>query len=223
MLIKFGSIVTAGRGKLGGHVYSRNRAGAYVRTNITPSNPQTSFQQAGRAILTQLSQAWSALSASQIKAWNAAVGSFERTNVFGDSKKLSGKNLFVSLNKNLNQVGATTLDDPPLPTALVVPTDLTIDQPAAGKFDITPELSADVNHLVVEATPGLSPGQSFVKNSLRVLMTTPATKATAIDIDAEYTARYGTPQSGARISIGVYTVNDSGQRSPHFVSSIVIA
>jgi len=47
MKIKFGSIVVNGSGKLGGHVYSSNRGGNYVRTLATPSNPQTPAQQLG--------------------------------------------------------------------------------------------------------------------------------------------------------------------------------
>ena len=39
MKIKFGSEVVDGRGKIGGHVYSKNKGGAYKRTKVTPSNP----------------------------------------------------------------------------------------------------------------------------------------------------------------------------------------
>ena len=75
MLIKFGSIVTRGSGKLGGHVFSRNRGGAYIRTNQTPSNPQTAFQQSGRATFTELTQGWSALTQNERDSWNNAINS----------------------------------------------------------------------------------------------------------------------------------------------------
>jgi len=46
MKMKFGAIVVDGRGKIGGHVASKNRGGAYLRTKVTPSNPQTGYQAA---------------------------------------------------------------------------------------------------------------------------------------------------------------------------------
>ena len=48
-IIKFGMMMTDARGKLGGHVLSKNRGGNYVRTNNVPSNPQSNFQTGVRA------------------------------------------------------------------------------------------------------------------------------------------------------------------------------
>ena len=59
MKLKFGAIVTDGRGKIGGHVASKNRSGAYLRTKVTPSNPNTVAQVQVRSILASLSQSWS--------------------------------------------------------------------------------------------------------------------------------------------------------------------
>ena len=39
--IKFGMMMTDASGKLGGQVFSKNRGGSYVRTKVTPTNPQT--------------------------------------------------------------------------------------------------------------------------------------------------------------------------------------
>lgn len=54
-----------GRGKIGGHVASKNRSGAYARIKVTPVNPQTTFQQVARNLLTSLSQGWRALTQAQ--------------------------------------------------------------------------------------------------------------------------------------------------------------
>ena len=48
--IKFGMMMTDARGKLGGQVFSKNKGGAYVRTKVTPSNPQTIAQTTRRAL-----------------------------------------------------------------------------------------------------------------------------------------------------------------------------
>src|SRR3546814_3353017 len=48
--VKFGALMTDARGKLGGHVFSKNRAGSYLRTKVTPVNQQTSYQTSVRAL-----------------------------------------------------------------------------------------------------------------------------------------------------------------------------
>jgi hypothetical protein len=84
MKMKFGAFVVAGSGKIGGHVASRNRSGAFLRTKVTPTNPQTGAQNAVRSLLASLSSAWRSLTGAQRAAWNGAVSAFPRTNVFGD-------------------------------------------------------------------------------------------------------------------------------------------
>ena len=79
MKLKFGAIVTDGRGKIGGHVMSKNRGGAYMRTKVTPSNPRSTAQTTVRSHLTTLSQGWRGLSATAIAAWNSAVSSFTKS------------------------------------------------------------------------------------------------------------------------------------------------
>jgi len=96
--VKFTAFMADARGKLNGTVFSKNRGGSYVRTKVTPSNPQTSFQSAVRQRLSSLSASFRALSASQILAWNNAVGDFLSTNIFGDTVTPSGLQLFVKLN-----------------------------------------------------------------------------------------------------------------------------
>lgn len=227
MLIKFGSIVTDGRGKLGGHVYSKNRGGAYVRTNAIPSNPQTSHQQAGRGRLGTLSQQWSTLTASQIAAWNAAAPDFPRTNVFGDKKLLSGKNLFVGINYMLLLVGESVSSTPPVPSEVEVATDLNISQPVTTSgseaFEIEPTVTGAIDHLVIEATAPMTAGTSYFKNKLRVIKVEDSYSTGEIDVWGEYVARFGEPVSGKRIGIRVFGVNNSGQKSPGFSSSIVVS
>lgn len=226
MLIKFGSIVTDGRGKLGGHVYSKNRGGAYVRTNAIPSNPQTQYQQAGRGRLGGLSQAWSGLTLQEIEAWNAAAPDFPRTNVFGDTKLLSGKNLFVGLNYMLLLVGESRIDSPPAPSSIEVPTDLEVDQPdysqGAEKWEIIPTTTGTVEHLVVEATAPLTAGTSYFRNRFRVIQIEDNFSSGPVDVLDAYTDRFGTPTTGKRVAFRVFSVNDSGQKSPGFQESVVI-
>lgn len=81
--------------KSGEDVASKNRAGAYLCTKVTPSNPNSVAQVQARSILGSLSQMWSQLSESQRSGWNDAVQEWGSTDIFGDIKKPSGINLFV--------------------------------------------------------------------------------------------------------------------------------
>lgn len=93
MKTKFGAIIVDGRGKIGGHVASKNRGGAYLRTKVTPANAQTSAQNQVRNLFTSLTQGWRGLTQAQRDAWNAAVLDYSRTDIFGDIRNPSGINL----------------------------------------------------------------------------------------------------------------------------------
>lgn len=214
MKIKFGAIVVDGRGKLGGHVASKNRSGSYLRTKVTPSNPQTIAQTLVRTIFGAISAGWSALTAAQIAAWNNAVDDFTSTDIFGDIKKPSGKALYQKLNNNLILVGESALSTPPVKLSLPddVVTAATIDL-TASTLTLTGANTTAGNFIVVSATPPLSEGTSFSKNRMRNIYTAEA--STFVDADAytAYVTKYGAPAAGANLRIGVEYVVASGQRS----------
>jgi len=216
MLIKWGSMVVGGRGKLGGQVYSKNRGGNYVRNNAVPSNPRSVHQMESRARLAQLSSNWSGLTQEQINGWNAAVQDFKRKNVFGDALILSGKNLFTSLNKELLLTGQTQINEAPVPTGLTVPTSIdTISIIDDGTLTFNVNNTATGEKIVLVATAPVSAGTSYVKNRTRVITTMDATTgSTSADIGADYVARFGAIQEGQKIFVGAYTVNAIGERSP---------
>jgi len=219
MKIKFGSIVVNGSGKLGGHVYSKNRGGNYVRTLVTPSNPQTSFQQAGRSVFTGLTQGWSGLTQAERDTWNGATANFQRTDQFGDVRELSGKGLYISLNKELILVGQSTLSVAPTPSPINVPTSLTVGislvQPGFDEILLTAPGLENPDLVVIKATPVLSPGTSFVKNKLRTILT--GEKGVVFGetgVYNAYKARFGDLQAGDKVAFSVYVINEAGQRSP---------
>src|SRR6056297_1703187 len=113
MKIKWGALVVDGRGKIGGHVASKNRGGSYLRTKTTPVNPQSTAQTNVRSIFGQISQGWSGLTASQIEGWNNAVSEYSQTDIFGDLKNPSGKALYQRLNQSLLLVGEGLLTEAP--------------------------------------------------------------------------------------------------------------
>ncbi len=202
MKAKFGAIVVDGRGKVGGHVASKNRSGSYFRTKVSPSNPQTNAQISARARLTANAQGWRGLTDDQRSAWNNAVGDFKKTNIFGDSVNPSGFNLYCQINIALALAGAAGVSVPPLPSEVGYLTSLSATAVSAtGVVTLTfaPAIGAN-EQLVVEATPSMSAGKSFVKNQFRVVNTYGSASVSPLAITSDYAAKFGAPgEAGQKI------------------------
>ncbi|MGL4901445.1 MAG: hypothetical protein ACRC4U_15370 [Shewanella sp.] len=227
MKMKFGAIVVDGRGKINGMVASKNRAGAYLRTKVTPVNPQTSRQGFVRSALTSLAQAWRGLTEAQRLSFNAAVQSFAKTDIFGDLKNPSGFNLYMRLNQNLSTISAAPIDQAPLPAEVLSVTldNLTCDV-SAETLELT--LSGDVpsgSIAVLEATAPQSPGKSFVKSEYRWLLIFSGPASATLDFWTTYIARFGAPVAGQKVFIRVKFVNQTtGQAStPQSASVVAVA
>ena len=214
MKLKFGAIVTDGRGKIGGHVASKNRSGAYLRTKVTPSNPNTVAQTQARGILASLSQGWGQLTDSQRQGWNDAVKEWGTTDIFGDIKNPSGINLFVKLNSNLLNIGLASLSD--VPAKSEVPAVIVID---AFYRIATDNVSINFNSALangyialVRATPKLSAGVSFVKSQFRVIGYGNVV-ADNLGLVGAYGAKFGVPSVDANIYVSVQFVLLNGQKT----------
>lgn len=216
MKVKFGSLIVAGSGKIGGHVASRNHHGAYMRTKVTPVNPQSTSQLAVRNRLATRSQAWRGLTDAQRAAWNTAVALFARTDIFGDLKNPTGFNLYQRLNNNLVTVGAAAIALPPQPAAVAQVT-VTSITPAAGTGLIPMVLSGAVpagTAVKVFATTAQSPGVSFVKSEYRLITTLPAATATPVALGASYVPKFGNWLAGQKLFFKIVFVNTTtGQES----------
>ena len=228
MKMKFGALVVDGRGKIGGHVASKNRAGAYLRTKVTPVNAQTGAQNTIRNRFTTLSQAWRGLTQAQRDAWIAAVGDYARTDIFGDLHNPTGFNLYQRLNNNLVTVGEAAIAVPPLPAAVgeVVASSIAT---AVGADTMSLAMTANVpagTAVKVFATAPVSAGRAFVKSQYRLIAILPAAEATPYDLKAEYIAKFGgIGVAGQKIFVKLVAINTTTGQSgtPSSVSGIVAA
>lgn len=215
MKIKWGALVVDGRGKLGGHVAAQNRGGSYLRTKVTPSNPQSTFQTGVRNLFGSISAGWSDLTASQRAAWNNAVDNWKNTNIFGDLKIPSGKALYQRLNQQAQVVGYSALDTPPvkedLPPSNV--TAVTIDT-TAETITATGLYSGTDATIQVFSSGVVSAGTNFVKNLMRMIGHSGGSAYSPADAYEDYVARFGAPSAGEKIFIGFKAVLPTGQASP---------
>ena len=219
--IKLGAIVVDMSGKLGGHVFAKNKGGNYMRTKTTPSNPQTIYQNTVRAIFALISAKWGNLTESARESWRTAVSSFANTNVFGDLKNPTGKALFQRLNQNLELSNQAQLDNAPQPQEIaqtnVDGVDLNIEV-SGTEISVIVDFPADNPECtaMLYMTPKLSEGTKFVKNKLRFIEAKLiGTDDSAVNINAtKIIERFGFPSVGDKHYVGVRFVNAVGQVTP---------
>jgi len=224
--IKFGNVVVDMRGKISGNVYSKNKGGAYSRVRVVPSNPQTSYQSSVRADFTALSQEWRGLTEAQRTSWIQAVGNYGRVNRVGDSHNLSGNSLYVSLNKNLADVGISSNPSAPAPESVdTVEVSTAVADVTLQTLVITLTGAVPANTSIkVFLTDTLSAGINSPGTKLRMVQTFPAAQAAALSLTTNYLAKYGTiGAAGSKIFYEIVTVNETtGQLGASIKAAIVI-
>ena len=229
MKTKFGAIIVDGRNKVGGHVLSKNRAGSYMRTKVTPVNRQSNAQTTVRSRLASLASAFRGLGAGPIAAWNNAVAQFKTTDIFGDIHSPTGITLYQRLNNNILKIGGTVITSPPLPIGVSIATTV-----ACTAAHATPAFTVSVAPVVptgekcyVSATPAISPGRSFVKSDFRFIAIVDAAGggATPIDLLTAYVAKFGSMgAAGQKIFVKVQHISSvTGQGGIPQEASCVIA
>lgn len=221
------AIVADIRKKLNGTVFAKNRYGLYARTKVTPTNPQTTYQQQNRADFGNSSSGWKGLTQDQRNAWIAAAPNFPVIDIFGNTHILAGNALYTKLNRNLTAAGQAAISAPPVPVAIPPVTAVSLaadvsDSEINVGFDTASQPAGFTT--LVYATPLVLPSRLFTKNRLRQIGTTTITTSTA-DIFSIWNARYGALTAGQRISVRIALVsNTTGQMGvPSEVSTIVVS
>lgn len=113
--MKFKSLVySAVSGSVGGLTYAHNRGGMYTRARAIPSNPNSTFQQAVRGFMGQLSDAWvNTLTLLQRAEWIVYAENVPLVNRLGDEANVTGLNQYVRSNVPRLQAGLPRVDDAP--------------------------------------------------------------------------------------------------------------
>ena len=233
MKIQWGMMMTDGRGKLGGQVASKNRAGAYLRTKVTPDNPQTTSQSIVRSIFSILSKKWSeSLSDVQRKQWNtgASSGEFAKTDVFGNSRNPSGFNLFVGMNSLQQATGGRQIITPPRKANFleVKAIQLAVQEGEPSTMQGLLELEAGTvqtgTKLQVQATSMVSPGKTYAKNLFRdIAIFNAVPENNSLVLADEYEAKFGSiaGNEGKQVFIRVRQVVE-GQPTPWVTTSAIV-
>lgn len=113
MLFK-SQIFTQVSGSIGGTTFSRNKGGLYTRARSVPVNPNSPAQIAARNAFSSLVNAWTEiLTGTQRDAWDLYALNTPVTNVFGDSKTLTGQQMYIRSNQPRVRDGQPRVDAGP--------------------------------------------------------------------------------------------------------------
>lgn len=197
-------------GRMGGDVKMRNGRG---RGFTVPALVRNIYTLQARANLGGFSSAFRGLTATQIAGWNAATG-FTYIDRFAQTHVLKGKALYVRLNTNLTNVGATTIDDAPV--ALGV-TPLIWDAPGlvaavgASNFELHFTETSPIPTgfaAIFYATGALGAGISRPSQSaFRKFQTLPAGATSPNNQFTAYTAKFGGLIAGSKIFVQARLIN----------------
>lgn len=202
--ILFTAVVADMRGKIAGTVFSKNAAGAFARTKVSPVNRQSPAQQAARNRLSQLSATWRTLTNADRASWRAQAVNAEGTNVFGNTKTLTGQQLFVGVNSNFAMLGqgialqATQSDSPAFTGTLSIGSSVNASQNMDALQLVAAGVTGDNVVFAVQATAPLSPGISNADGRYRSIGYNLPTATTTNGI-AAYTAKFGPARTGQKI------------------------
>jgi len=213
--ILFTAVVADMRNKLNGTVFSKNRYGAFARTKVTPVNPATSYQTNARQNFGAWSQGWRGLTDAQRQSWIDGAPNFPVTDIFGNQKILTGLNLYVQLNTNLQNAGQSAITTCPSPVAIPGVQITAIDADVSDtSIDVTTDTASVPAGftLFVYATPLITPGRNFTKGRERFVGTTTLTTSAA-DIYTLWNPRFGLLVAGQKITVYMVLVsNTTGQQ-----------
>lgn len=203
--IQYSAVVSDARGKVGGNVFTKGRFGPVARTKVSPVQPRTSFQRQVRSRFTGLSKGWSGLATDQGRAaWDAFAKANPVKDVFGNTRILTGHQMYLKLNAVILQCGGTAITVPPLSLSIAEPTTVAVTavQGSPGSVAVTvtgPPLTN--SHAEVWGAAPQSAGRKFVGSAYRLLHVFGKAVAGPYYVDPYWENRIGTLVGGQKIRV----------------------
>src|SRR5574344_529062 len=204
-------------GSAKGVTAAKSRGRKYIRNRGYGGLTRTAYQSSVKSVFKQLSQAWHSLTNAQILAWNAAANTAQGKSVLGTKAKISGANLFMRLNYWVVFCGGSIMQNPPALTGVDAPASAAVAiSSSAMTFTLSaiPESVTNLK-LIICASEGQSNGitKAYSKAAAFGAPQTPVT--TAINIKADYDAKYGAPtEAKPKVFFKYFYVNTTtGEKS----------
>lgn len=190
--VTYGSSITELTGSIAGTTFQRNFSGTIARSKpnkiINPSNLLGSKQLGLSALITS----WNQLSSDQKSGWNDLAAAHSHTNPWGNVKKISGFQWFMSNNLNLAAINASRVGDapayllpppPPSYSLLFQATQLLIQ--FSESYDPSPYI------LIIYATPPVRTTSSKSRIAVFIIDFGSIPSGAGLDISSQYEVKFG--------------------------------
>lgn len=211
-------------GSIAGTTSSHNRAGQYTRNRRTPVNsPGTGRKAVVRGNFSQASKGYAALTAAQQAEWTSYALNYPVVDALGQSIKLSGHQMYISIASQCLNVGAAVPTDPPLSNAVVSPV-VTASSfvKSTGVLSMTLAGTAPATDWICIAfSKGRSSGTSFNKTFWQELVVA-GTATTEATLGTAYIRQFGQPQVGQRVFYRLTPVNQYGVAGAPVIGYITV-
>lgn len=112
-LVKYGSLVTELKGKVGGQVFQGSMYGPILRNEYKGSTKRSYVSTEANMVISELAAEWNELSNEQRQGWSDNAWMFPVLDKFGNTMVLDGYNCFVHLNFILAEFGETLIENVP--------------------------------------------------------------------------------------------------------------
>jgi len=223
--VKYGSIITDMKGKIGGHVAKGGVSGGILQTKASPprstsASGKLTKADAGKVIRPQANTAtnaglWRNLTSPQRDAWIAAAPNYPFLNKFGLPYTPSGYQLYMSVNNNQLNIGAAALNLPPEPSDITPTPAFTITDGVGIGIQLTWTGTIPDGYVgVLYASVSQSAGKSLDRGRLKAIVLIPDTVGTTLDVTADYVKVFGSlPTTGHIWFETKLTKADAGRQS----------
>lgn len=189
----YGNIITNLKGSIAHNTYQQGRYGAIVRKKGKAINRNTSAQATVRAFFSTLTKGWKSLTDAQRAGWRTASVSFPKKDSLAQTIFLTGAQLYISANRYLQAISATTISAfpglstlTPVLTASVI-ADVSL---ATQVLTYTPAVPA-VDTWILQATRPLSAGKFSSSQDYKQITVINTADASPLAITAAYEAVFG--------------------------------
>jgi hypothetical protein len=198
-------------GSLGGQTSSHNRAGQYRRARRAPTQPVgTGRRGIIRAAFGAASSGWSGITDAQRAAWASYADGTPYTDALGQSIRLTGHQMFVAVNTQLQNCGVAINPVPPIGNVTIAPTVSVATLTHLGVGTLTLNAGGLVTDFVLIAfSKPQGAGRSFVGNywqDMHIL----ANVVTATLFGPTFVAQFGAVNVGQKVFYKLTPVNQYG-------------
>jgi hypothetical protein len=227
--------ITAGAGKVGGTVASRNANGSYLKKRTKPANPNTIPQQRVRSTLGFNSRQWKTLTPIEQETWISQAPNYPYKNKLGVTAKYTGFQLFSKVNNQLAAVDIARRLEIGSPVEVYAVSDIQFGTLSNSDFTIDIVLSSGGTtvtvvpantSVIVQVTRQVTAGKYAPKRSIfrQIDYYPPADSLTGIDLFADYQSLFGTPVVGSKIFVQAYCVSHiTGQTGKALFNGSVVS